>query len=107
MTSSKWTFRKSKQIPPLWIKELNAKVINVQMDTSGKFSKKSIIHVTKIFLSNFSAILKLVIVTMSHGTKMSKRASKPWISQYFDCADRQYYFRGRRDGASGYHRGGV
>ena len=77
------------------------------MDTSGKFSKKSIIHVTKIFLSNFSAILKLVIVTVSHGTKMSKRASKPWISQYFDCADRQYYFRGRRDGASGYHRGGV
>ena len=35
----------------------------------------------------FSAILNLVTITVSHGTKMSKRASKPWISQYFDCAD--------------------
>lgn len=42
---------------------------------------------TKIFVSDFSAILNFVTITVSHGTKMSKRASKPWISQYFDCAD--------------------
>lgn len=41
---------------------------------------------TKKYLCQIFGHIK-TCVTVSHGTKMSKRASKPWISQYFDCAD--------------------